>query len=218
MTRLRTMVALVCAFVMVAPVQAWNATGHMTVAYIAYKKLNKSTRKRVDALLKLNPSYPQWTAGVPETQRGLVAFLNAATWPDCIKGSTCPGYVSDGPKGGNAPPPGPEASQNVGYTDKAMHKYWHFTDVPFSIAGLPTEPSPIPNAETQLPILIAAIASGASNELKSYDVTWITHIVGDLHQPLHTTARFTAVSPHGDDGGNGVKLCADPCRDNLHSY
>jgi hypothetical protein len=31
--------------------------------------------------------------------------------------------------------------------------------------------------------------------------------VGDVHQPLHSTARFTATDRNGDSGGNGVKVC-----------
>src|SRR6185369_8384196 len=108
---MRMKIAPVLAFLAIvftaAPVQAWDGTGHMVVAYIAYKKLNKPTRNRVDSLLRLNPMYTQWTNGISGSQKGLAAFLNAATWPDCIKGSTCPGYISDGTEGGNTPPPGP---------------------------------------------------------------------------------------------------------------
>ena len=32
--------------------------------------------------------------------------------------------------------------------------------------------------------------SGASDELKSYDLVWLLHLVGDVHQPLHATTRF----------------------------
>jgi len=40
-------------------------------------------------------------------------------------------------------------------------------------------------------------------------------LVGDVHQPLHCTARVGATQLEGDDGGNGVEL--DP-GDNLHSF
>lgn len=103
---------------------AWNGTGHMTVAYVAYQNLTPLTRARVDLLLKLNPMYSMWTANTKAAQKGLVAFLNASTWPDCIKRATeCPGYTEDGSDHGETPPPGPTASQNIGYSDKAMHKY-----------------------------------------------------------------------------------------------
>jgi hypothetical protein len=65
--------------------QAWNGTGHMTVAYVAYQNLTPQTRARVDQLLTLNPMYATWTAKTPAAQKGLVALLSAATWSDCIK-------------------------------------------------------------------------------------------------------------------------------------
>src|SRR5262249_25967709 len=41
------------------------------------------------------------------------------------------------------------------------------------------------------------------------------HLVGDVHQPLHCLARFSAASPEGDDGGNAVRLSSPA---NLHSF
>jgi hypothetical protein len=52
----------------------------------------------------------------------------------------------------------------------------------------------------------------------SCDVVWLEHLVGDVHQPLHATSRFTKNHPDGDAGGNLVVLCAKPCRDELHAY
>src|SRR5271157_6426680 len=126
--------------------QAWFDGGHMTVAYIAYQSLTPGTRARVDALLKLNPLYPVWTKGISKKQMGLVAFLRAATWPDCIKQAACsPGYTSDG---GDTPAGAPTDAQNIGYSDHLMHKYWHYIDIPFS-AGAPGQPPKTPNAQTE---------------------------------------------------------------------
>lgn len=219
MTNVRRCLAVACALLMAAPVQAWFSTGHMVVAYVAYKRLKGPTRKRVDTLLKLNPQYATWTSGVPDSKKGLVAFVNAATWPDCIKqASMCPGYHADGTNNGETPPSTPDAAQNIGYTDKAMHKYWHYVDKPFAPSGVATHPANIPNAETQMKTLVEALSSGASDDVKSYDVVWIEHISGDVHQPLHAAARFTSVHTDGDAGGNFVRFCDAPCRDNLHSF
>jgi hypothetical protein len=62
-----------------SPMAAWFNGGHMVVAYIAYRNLTPETRSRVDALLKRNDMYASWTKGVAKTQRGLVAFVKAAT-------------------------------------------------------------------------------------------------------------------------------------------
>src|SRR5262249_39587347 len=52
-------------------------------------------------------------------------------------------------------------------------------------------------------------------KLKSYDLSWLLHLVGDVHQPLHATTRVSATKPDGDDGGNGVELSSPA---NLHTF
>jgi len=213
----KVVVALLTALLITSPLFAWDGTGHMVVAYIAYKNLNDDTRPRVDELLKLNPEYKHWTKGVPKKRKGLIAFVNAATWPDCIKtASKCPGFTADGSDNGDTPPPGPKASQNIGYADHFMHKYWHFVDEPFSPSHLHTDEPNIPNALTEIAKLMMAIGENVSDDIKSYDVVWLEHLVGDVHQPLHATSRFTKGHPKGDNGGNSVKFC--DCRDNLHAF
>ena len=141
--------------------------------------------------------------------------MRAATWADCIKQNACsPGYTSDG---GNTPPGEPTDTQNIGYSGRLMHKYWHFVDVPFE-AGAPGRPAKTPNALTEIILLTGAIRSEEPDEIKSYDVAWLEHLVGDVHQPLHSTSRFTVNHPEGDAGGNLVRFCEAPCRDELHAY
>ena len=221
-----TTATIVCALMMVVrptPVQAWNERGHMLVAFIAYQHLNVTAKKNVATLLKRNPQYNTWIQGLPanasEERRTLSAFIHAANWPDFIKSAE--GYVADGPNGGNTPPPGPEASQNIGYADKNQHRYWHFINVAFSDDGTPTEDPPSVNARSAIGRMRTALASAStSDEIKSYDLTWLIHLVGDLHQPLHAVARFTHADRDGDKGGNDVALKCNAtlqCPENLHS-
>ncbi|MBO0200809.1 S1/P1 nuclease, partial [Vibrio alginolyticus] len=44
--------------------------------------------------------------------------------------------------------------------------------------------------------------SSLSDGEKAIAIAWIMHIIGDLHQPLHTSARVTDMEPKGDQGGN----------------
>src|SRR5262247_2283434 len=117
----------------------------------------------------------------------------------------------------NRPPNDPSAGQNIGYDDLARHKYWHFVDLPFSDDNTTLPAVPTPNAQTQIGKFRAVLASTDSNieGLKSYDLSWFLHLVGDLHQPLHTTTRVIAADPDGEDGGNGVKLTSPA---NLHTF
>jgi hypothetical protein len=54
--------------------------------------------------------------------------------------------------------------------------------------------------------------------LKSYDLSWLLHLIGDIHEPLHAATRISAAQPLGDSGGHLVLLCAKPCKDELHAF
>jgi len=76
------------------------------------------------------------------------------------------------------------------------HKYWHFVDKPFSKDGTTHFPElPIPNAQTQIDAFRAVLASNADDALKSYDLVWLLHLVGDVHQPLHASSRVSRAAP-----------------------
>jgi len=195
--------------------EAWGPIGHMAVDYVAYLRLTPVVKARVAALLKLNPDYAAWEkqvpAGASAEEHDRWIFMMAATWADDIKGES--NYSDDGPDVNT--PDGASSSQNIGYTDLFRHRYWHFVDVPFGHGTLP--PIPTPNVETQIAAFRKVLASGEPDELKSYDLVWLLHLVGDVHQPLHATTRVSEADPKGDAGGNFVKLVGD-ADSNLHAY
>jgi hypothetical protein len=205
----RTLIALTLAAA-ATPSFAWNAFGHMVVADVAYRDLAAHAPQllaRINALLELNPAYPTWISGVATGSQQEVAFVQAAHWADDIKAPGS-GYEADGTNGGDTGVE-PVSSVNLGYApaDTAMHKYWHFVDAGFSPDGTPVPATPSPNAEDRITLFARTIASAtATDALKSYDLTWLIHLVGDIHQPLHATARFTADAPTGDEGGNLVPV------------
>jgi hypothetical protein len=192
------------------PAYGWNTRGHMMVAAVAYQQLTQKTKDRVDALLLLNPDRVHWfdliPAGTSAAKTTMMIFLIAATWSDRIK--SAPDYHTDGPHGGNRPPNDPSASHNIGYDDFARHKYWHFIDVPFALDGTPVPAIPTPNAQERMTVFRAVLASNSADTLKSSDLSWLLHLIGDVHQPLHCVTRVSTASPEGDDGGNGVTLSA----------
>lgn len=198
---------------------AWFDTGHMAVACVAYQKLTPQTRARVDALVRLNPKVNEWLARIPPgtspEKTNLMLFMIAATWADLIKDDLQ--YRDDGTHGGNVPPADGTGGLNLGYSDRLKRKYWHFVDLPFSPDNTPLQNPPIPNAETQIAVFRAVLASNSPDALKSYDLVWLLHIVGDVHQPLHSTQRFTHSTPNGDAGGNFVKV-KDGADMSLHEF
>jgi S1/P1 nuclease len=217
MNRLVILLLCWCALP-IASAHAWWDAGHMLVAAVAWNKMKPATRARAAQLLTLNPLYGWLIRGAPAGLEDQFAFIRAATWADEIKKRR--GYKSDGPDHGDRPPPGPEASQNIGYTDHFRHKYWHFVDTPFSPDGTPLIDPSTPNAQTQIAAFRAALSSDASDDIKSYDLVWLLHLVGDVHQPLHATSRFTQGAPQGDAGGNDVAIsCSNNCGANeLHAF
>jgi hypothetical protein len=194
---------------------AWDSHGHMLVAAIAYQLLTPAVRARADALVNMNPSITKWRARIPKgtnaADRAAALFAIAATWPDEIKSAK--GYTNDGNR-----PVGPNVARNVGYSDKLQHRYWHFIDQPFSTDGSSLPAVPTPNAVERVTLYRTTLASTAPDPLKSYDLVWLLHLVGDIHQPLHSATRVSATQPQGDNGGNGVALCAKPCTDVLHAF
>src|SRR5262249_36537478 len=72
----------------------------------------------------------------------------------------------------------------------------------------PTQAGDPVDAITQMKLFVEALkdGSGASDDLRSYDLVWLLHLTGDLHQPLHSIGRFTQEIPDGDRGGNEEKV------------
>ena len=163
--------------------------------------MDQSTADKVDILLKLNHDYSKWTAGAPDEETARrYAFVHAATWADDIKTKEY-GYTRDDVSS-------PTAGQNIGYDDRNQHAYWHYKDVAFSPDGTPLPQPDAVDALTQLKVMIAALpaSSGASDVVRSYDLVWIIHMVGDVHQPLHAISRYTREVSNGDGGGNAESI------------
>jgi hypothetical protein len=201
MRRSLTLYSLACTtacLFLTRDARAWDDFGHMEVAAVAYKGLSANAKAEAARLLKLNPAYSNWIVGAKPADRDRVAFMRAATWADAIKKD--PRYAGD-------PQSSPTAAQNIGYRDLNRHTYWHYVNRPLSADGTPTRPPASPNVETQLPALSAALAAPeTSDDVRSYDLAWLLHLVGDVHMPLHCVARFHAQAPTGDRGGNEVAI------------
>lgn len=205
MRKLLTAVALACALLSAAtPSLAWNRPGHMLTGAVAFHELKSSspqTLARVVALLKRHPDYrSMWlpkiqAAGVGMQNHDLFLFMSAARWPDDIR---------DRP------------SLHCGDC--------HFINFPFKPDG---QPASVRTKEPRAVNVIKAfqekeqvLGSGATRAEKAQALSWIFHLVGDVHQPLHTAALFTAEFGGGDLGGNLFKVREEEGADEvaLHSF
>jgi hypothetical protein len=193
---------------------AWNSIGHMAVAYAAYQKLTPAERARVSALLQLNPYYRKWLscipAGASPADRDMYVFMMAATWPDKIKA------MGSHYEGTDTPPKGESAALNDGYAAHRAHKYWHYVNTPIGASHPGTAPLTTPNVTEKIAAFRTALATREPDALKSYDLVWLLHLVGDVHQPLHCVTRVSAANPKGDQGGNLVVISGPDKK--LHAF
>ena len=179
---------------------AWNSTGHMVVADIAYDHLTPKTKASVDALLMRHRDYTLWMSEMPAgyTDKARFAFFKAATWPDDIRGT-------------------PESNPS-----------WHYIDQPVIAPGYTPDPAAVrvvtPNAETQIGAETTLLDSpAASAPERAVALCWVEHLIGDIHQPLHASALFSPQFPHGDKGGNDEALApgavaGDPLESAAHPH
>jgi hypothetical protein len=175
---------------------AWNEKGHMVTARLAWRQLTEAQRSQVLAILKNHPHYQEYLAanrpeGFSEDEW---VFLRATTWADWVRGR-----------------------------QQFDHPTWHYINYPIVPAGSAFDPAKHEppakqeNAVNQLAVCMDKIKNGSEEEKAVY-TTWLFHLVGDIHQPLHCTAVFSERFPEGDRGGNlaMIRISSKPI--NLHAF
>jgi hypothetical protein len=191
---------LLCLALMlgVGPALAWNAAGHRLVAGIAWNYLDASSRSRVAQLLRQHPDHPRWLSKAGDDEADRVAFTEASTWPDEIRKDAR--FYSAGI---DAPTPGVD-----GFPDMERHRNWHYLNRPLD-PSRSLSPGGEGNAgllDQQLTALADTLASStAAPAARAYALPWLIHLVGDAHQPLHTSIRLDAQGKW-DRLGNGVTV------------
>ncbi len=205
-----------------APAAAWNDHGHMLIALIAYDALSPAKRQALSSLLEAHPRFADDLASaippalVAQGERARWLFAHAATWPDVIRGQAAYDhgtwhYVNL--------PLELRAHDLIGC--RQARREW-----PTSlrrVAAIHAErrakgEPPIPAGDSitvALPNNQRTLADPhAPREARALALTWILHLVGDAHQPLHGVALFTRQRfITGDRGGNDILLGA---RGSLH--
>lgn len=194
---------------------AWNNTGHMVIAEIAYQNLTEPQRLAVADILKQHPHYKLFLsadlpAGVSEEEW---AFCRAATWPDWVRSSR----------------PGDKQFKDATITHYS-HSTWHYENLQFVADHRPDAATTQPAVATTQPVtrevnLLQALADNrallADANTPAADravaLCWVLHLTGDLHQPLHAATMFSSRFPQGDKGGNDQCLYTPAGVSNLHA-
>src|SRR5215475_11182120 len=171
---LLTLLVLLTLAVLPLPASAWNIPGHMLSGAIAYQVLQQESPQTIDkvkAVLEKHPWYTnQWQARLQDVSvadHGLVLFMQASRWADDIRSN-----------------------------DKQQHRaLWHYINWPFKPDGQP------PTVQTREPEAVNILTAMVENqrivatennvERKAIALSWLFHLVGEIHQPLHTAQLFT---------------------------
>jgi S1/P1 Nuclease len=215
-------------------VTAWHRDGHFAVARIAWKQLDEGQQLAVARLLKAHPHYACYLA-VDRPQQLVSeaewAFMRASTWADWVRDPSGPGL---------------DAEKRRAVRTQFNKPVWHYVDLPyihpkdvgkFDADAIRKEILFPPYDERGEPRHVLAALEWCMKQLggtaaeadRAVALTWLCHLVGDLHQPLHGTSLIAAKEtldpsldpPGGDYGGNRVvvKTSADsPKAVNLHFY
>ena len=197
-----------------ASASAWWDSGHRLVALVAWSRMDTATRVRVLKLLGQHPQVNKHFTPPDElrdqSMRNQWVISQAAVWSDLVR-----------------------------KTDRDRPT-WHYINRPLFLSddarrlleprlkvNLSTVVPPAASLATQELNVIQAItlcrrrlaARDAGDAERAVCVTWLCHMVGDVHQPCHSTASFTAKRfPLGDRGGNDVPIQGRKKTINLHMY
>jgi hypothetical protein len=207
---MKTWIAVI--IVSIAPfARAWNDTGHMAVALIAYRQLSDAHRAQVNDLLKQHPHYEQFLAQGREEGVNAEewAFLRGAFWSDWVR---------------PARPGSPEEKYKTPAVTRFHNGEWHYITLPWvppayrAVLNPTTLPSRTePNVLNALDINTTLLANkNAPPAERAVAITWIEHCIGDMHQPLHACTMFSPDYPTGDRGGNEICVLSNGAVLRLH--
>eukprot|EP00672_Neobodo_designis_P019256 CAMPEP_0174834340 /NCGR_PEP_ID=MMETSP1114-20130205/4771_1 /TAXON_ID=312471 /ORGANISM="Neobodo designis, Strain CCAP 1951/1" /LENGTH=368 /DNA_ID=CAMNT_0016068247 /DNA_START=43 /DNA_END=1149 /DNA_ORIENTATION=+ len=99
-----------------------------------------------------------------------------------------------------------------------VYSTWHYQDNCYNPTGF-TCPNPPPgHMWTALNQSIAKVGDGAVAEAeRSFWLSFLIHLVGDAHQPLHVTTLYDATFPDGDLAGNHFYIYYEGKQYRLHA-
>jgi hypothetical protein len=200
--------------------QAWDGTAHAVTARIAWDNLPAATRQKVVAALAAAPQDACLRDLFPNRPRPLAVrqrefFMLASMWADIVR---------------------PADDKDTRPCTRFHHREWHFVDYFWmGVSGgtadadrprdRPDMPPAAVNAVERLGALRLVVACTAAPcnitaSERATNLAWVLHLVGDLHQPLHTTSRITTEPAErtGDQGGNLFKLDRSATPLSLHKY
>ena len=176
---------------------AWSGAGHQVIAAEAYRQLSPALQKKVTEVLKAHPQYEKWKGSFISNREdldfGLSMFMRASVWPDEIRRG--------------------ESDFN--------HPKWHYIDYPLKPSRFRVEAGPSPDDDILYGIRQCERTLSdhkSTPEADAVYLSWLIHLIGDLHQPLHCSSFFASAYPKGDKGGNDFFVKPAARGISLHSF
>lgn len=107
----------------------------------------------------------------------------------------------------------------IRYQKIEKYNSMHYVDWYYSEDGTSLPPFNQINAISGINQSMDTLKEPSANNLnKGLALRVILHVVGDIHQPMHTISQVSREYPEGDRGGNLVILSKNSIAKNLHSY
>ena len=193
----------------------WGEAGHKITGSIAFRQLNPAEQARIVAILQKHPRYEEdFRSQIPaelttDDEKNEWLFQQATVWADMARGLS-----GDARTQFNRP-------------------RWHYIDLPAFLT--PEDEAALKdtlkeNISLEAPeqeqeeldaVQVIRLArrlladKDTPDEKKAVMLCWVFHLIGDIHQPLHSTALYSRnLFPTGDKGGNMIRTDQ---RQNLHS-
>ncbi|GIS63746.1 MAG: hypothetical protein CM1200mP2_59710 [Planctomycetaceae bacterium] len=207
--------ACLCAIILVVTpgmASAWWDSGHRLVALVAWSRMDVPTRTRVLRLLGEHPQVEKyftplhvagWPVATPWSSRRPPSGATLSVSPIAI---VRPGTTSTG-----------RCSSRRRLAGHCSPGYASTGDAAAKGASLATQDLNVIQAISLCRQRLKA--RDATEAERAVCVTWLCHLVGDVHQPCHSKASFTARRfLRGDRGGKDVPIRGDKKDINLHMY
>jgi hypothetical protein len=190
-------IALLLVIVLASPAFAWSEKGHLVVCRLAWRQLTDEQRAQVTAILKKHPHYEEYLSkGKPEGfSKDEWVFMRAGAWADWVRSGSARSYG---------------------------HSMWHYINYPVTFpggGGDPEKHQPAAGEKNAVWAMNNAL-DAIKNDTdvgKAVSLTWLFHLVGDIHQPLHCVAFYSTKYPDGDRGGNSIRSRIASSPTNLHA-
>ena len=199
---------------------AWSEGTHRLIADIVWLEMTPAQRSTAYQWLLAHPDYENgfrrfMPADLPTHEQPRWVFRQAAAWPDLARD-----YRDTDPK----------------RYRRFNHSTWHYVNFPLWLdadsqqqyadqltANRSLNPDDGPAIHWNAPQAVAYNLARLGDDStptaeRAVALSWLLHVVADLHQPMHTVAIFGLpnMETTGDRGGNSICVTGQGQANNMH--